>query len=123
MVLVNELSKQKTQSKEALLSLALMLAPLAPHFSEELWLILGNKGSIHLEPWPKYEEKLLADETCTIVVQVNGKVRASIEVNTNSTQKEVEDKGLADSNVSKYTEGKKPKKVIYVPGRILNIVI
>jgi leucyl-tRNA synthetase len=123
MILVNELSDKAEIGRDTLEKLLIILAPFAPHTTEELWEKLGEKGSIHLEDWPKYEKTMLTDETCTIVVQVNGKVRANLEMSNNCTQKEVEDKALSDPNVQKYTEGKKPKKVIFVPGKILNIVI
>lgn len=123
MVLVNELVKNKVQSQETLEKLALIMAPFAPFMAEELWSKLGYKESIHKQAWPKYDEKLLEEETVTIVVQVNGKVRANLIMNKNSIQKEVEEKALADSNVQKFLEGKSPKKVIYIQGKVLNIVV
>lgn len=123
MVLVNSLTKNQTQSNRSLGLLALMLAPFAPFVAEELWEKLGNVESIHKEPWPAYDKKYLVEDLITIVVQINGKVRANLELNKNSTQKDVESEALKNANVIKFLGGKKPKKVIYVPGKILNIVI
>lgn len=123
MVLTNELSKAKSQNRGVLEIFTVILAPFAPHLAEELWEKLEHKTSVHLERWPKYDQKLLEEDLCTIVVQVNGKVRGNIEMNKNCTQKEVEKKALADLNVQKFVGEEKPKNVIYVPGRILNIVI
>ncbi len=123
MVLVNELSKSKTQSKRALGILCLLLAPFAPYLTEELWEKLGNKESVHIQEWPNYDKKAIIDDIVTIVVQVNGKVRASLEMSKDSVQKDVQDAALKDEKIKKYVEGKEPKKIIYVPGKILNIVI
>lgn len=123
MVLVNDLSAQKEVSKKSVELLLLILAPFAPHITEELWERLGNRESIHVQPWPTYDEKLTEDEIVTIVVQVNGKVRANLEMSKNSTQGSVEKAALADENVQKFVGKAKPKKIIYIPDKILNIVI
>lgn len=123
MILVNELSSAKEVTKEAFEYLLIMLAPFAPHITEELWEKLGNKESIHVQEWPKYDKKAIVDEMCTIVVQVNGKVRANLEMSKNSTQKDVEKQAFENDNVINFTEGKKPKKVIYIQDKILNIVV
>lgn len=123
MILVNELVKNKSQSRQSLGSLALMLAPFAPFMAEELWETLGEKESVHVASWPSYDEKMLEDDIAIIVVQVNGKVRANIEMSKDSTQEEVEKTALENEHVLKFTEGKKPRKVIYIPGKILNIVV
>lgn len=122
MVLVNELSSLESVSKNSIELLLLMLAPFAPHLAEELWEILGNKESIHIQPWPGYDEKLVVDEIVTIVIQVNGKVRATLEMNKNSTQEKVEELAMADENIKKFIGASKPKKVIYIQDKILNIV-
>jgi leucyl-tRNA synthetase len=123
MILVNALTKNKVQSKRTLGILALILAPITPHLSEELWAKLGNTESVHLTSWPTYDETLLTDDLATIVIQINGKVRASLEMSKDSTQKEVEKIALKNPQVSKYVEGHTPKKVIYIAGKILNIVL
>lgn len=123
MILVNFLTKNKVQSKRTLGLLALLLAPLTPHLAEELWEKLGYTESIHLTAWPTYDESLLYDNLSNIVVQVNGKLRGNLEMSKDSTQKQVEEEAFKNPNIQKFLAGKKPKKVIYVPGKILNIVI
>lgn len=123
MILVNELGKNREQSRQSLKILLFLLAPFAPFMTEELWEQLGEKGSIHLQDWPKYGQHLLEEEIVTIVVQINGKVRANIEMNKNCTQKEVEEKAFSEPNVQKFLEGQKPKKVIYIANKIINIVV
>ncbi len=123
MILLNTLTKEKKQNKIILSKFAIILAPFAPHLAEELWMKLGNTKSVHLEPWPKFDPKMIEDDIVTIVVQINGKVRANIMMNKNSTQKNVEEKALVEENVKKYIGTEKPKKIIYIPNKILNIVI
>lgn len=123
MILVNELGKNKTQNKRTLGILALMLSPFAPFMAEELWEKLGETESVHLAPWPSYDKKYIEEDICTIVIQVNGKVRANIEMSKSSTQKQVEAEALKNENVKKFIGNIKPKKIIYIPGKILNIVI
>jgi leucyl-tRNA synthetase len=123
MVLVNELNALESVGKKSVEILLLLLAPFAPHLTEELWDSLGNRESIHVQPWPGYDPKLVEDEIVTIVVQVNGKVRANLEMSKNSTQESVEKEALSDENVKKFVGEAKPKKIIYVPDKILNIVI
>jgi leucyl-tRNA synthetase len=102
--------------------LVLMLAPLAPHVCEELWERLGHAESLSHEPWPSYDEQYLVDDTMTIVVQVMGKKRAELEVSAAATKDELEAIALADVKVAKFIEGKTVRKVIYVPGKLVNIV-
>jgi leucyl-tRNA synthetase len=123
MVLVNELSNIKKPSKKSVEILLILLAPFAPHIAEELWEKLGNKESIHVQAWPIYDKKAIVDDVVTIVVQVNGKVRANLEMSKNSVQKDVEKEAFKNENVKKFVGGKKPKKVIYIKDKILNIVI
>jgi leucyl-tRNA synthetase len=102
-----------------------ILAPFAPFITEELWAKLGNKFSIHTSQWPKPISGLLIPETVTIVIQVNGKLRDQIIVSlpTSRYQPEVERLALASEKVQKYLEGKEVKKVVFVPGRLINFVI
>ncbi len=104
-------------------NLILMLSPLTPHFAEELWEKLGNKTSVSLEKWPEFDPSALVSDTQKIVVQVNGKLRGQIETHTGAPEAEVKAAALADSKVKSYLEGKKIVKVIYVPGKLLNLVI
>lgn len=127
---VNELYKIKADKgfvdenwEDALKTLLQLLAPFAPHIAEELWQQLGNKGSVHVSDWPTYDEKYLVSGSMTIAVQVNGKLRAEIEVPSDAKQGDIEAKALAAENVKKHLGGKKPSKIIYVPGRLVSIVV
>ena len=125
---VNELYKLKVDGfseeawREALGVLVRLLAPFAPHMSAELWQELGNETSIEKAGWPVWDDNLIIEETRTIVVQVNGKVRAKLTVTKDATEEEVKAQALEDQNVQKFVNTD-PKNVIYVPGRILNIVL
>lgn len=129
MEMVNELFKldlQKTKQQDllfALESLTQLLAPFAPHLAEELWQILGHKDSVHIDHWPKWDQAYLVTDTQVIVVQVNGKVRATLELPKEATQTQVQTAALANDRVEQHLQGKNPKRVIYVPGRIINIVL
>ena len=102
-----------------------MLAPFAPHMTEELWQRLGHTDSIHTSSWPVYDEKYLAEDMLTVVVQVNGKMRGSFEIPSaeSKDQKPIEDKAKKLEKVAKQLAGKTVKKVIYVPGKIINFVL
>lgn len=99
-----------------------VLAPYVPHISEELWSQLGNTASIHEAPWPVYDPALVVDETISIAVQVNGKVRATLECSAESSEAEITKQALAHEGVVKWLNGATPKKIIYVSGRLLSIV-
>ena len=120
---LNFLSKKKFVTKKEYKSLLLLLAPYAPHITEELWNQIGEEYSIHLQAWPKLDVEALTDEMVTIPVQVDGKVRSTIRIKYQevSIQNQVIEKALKEERVKKYTDGKK-YKVIYVPGKILNFV-
>ncbi|MGB9839332.1 leucine--tRNA ligase [Thermovenabulum sp.] len=109
--------------KEAVGNLLLMLAPFAPHITEELWERIGNKGSIHLMPWPKYDEKAILEEEVEVVVQINGKVRAKILVPADITEEELESAALSSEKVSSYLQNKQIIKIITVPNKLVNIVV
>jgi leucyl-tRNA synthetase len=100
----------------------MLLSPFAPHLAEELWRKLGHERSIAFEPWPVADPRLLVAETITLAVQVNGKRRDEIEVPTGASEDEVRSAALAAPNVVRHLEGRTPKKVIVVPGRLVNIV-
>ncbi|MEO5628023.1 MAG: class I tRNA ligase family protein [Candidatus Saccharimonadales bacterium] len=129
MEFVNELYKIKAEdkfaSKEwpfALKALLQLLAPYAPHISEELWKQLGHEQTIHTSQWPTWEEKYLIADTMTIVVQVNGKVRAQVEVPADSTEEMIIETAKSDQKISSYLDGKTVKKTIYVPGKLVSFV-
>ena len=131
MELVNGLYKAKESSGIArsyqwrfiLESLLQILAPFAPHITEELWHQLGHKDTIHIDHWPKWDDALIQSDTMTIIVQVNGKLRAKLELPADTDREDVEQAVLADKRVAAFTGGNQPKKVIYVPGKLVNVVI
>ncbi|MFT4604670.1 MAG: leucyl-tRNA synthetase [Rhodothermales bacterium] len=100
----------------------LLLSPLAPHMAEELWHRLGNAQTLAYEPWPQADEALLVEDTMLIAVQVNGKLRANIQVPTDAVKEAILDQARADDNVVRHIEGKTMRREIYVPGRIVNFV-
>jgi leucyl-tRNA synthetase len=107
----------------AIESLLQVLSPFAPHITEELWHQLGHDSTIHIDTWPKWDNKFLQSNTLTIIVQVNGKLRAKLELDVETSAEEVKQLALTEPNVAKFLEGKEPTKVIYVPGRLVNIVV
>ncbi|MGC9610791.1 MAG: leucine--tRNA ligase [Minisyncoccia bacterium] len=101
----------------------LLLAPFAPHIAEELWFMLGNKKSVQLEKWPDFDAQLAIEEDFDLVVQVNGKLRAMFKMPRGSSQKEVEVAALKDARIIAFLAGQKPRKIIFVPDRLINFVI
>ena len=99
------------------------MSPITPHLSEELWERLGGKGLIAQQPWPTVDETLLSNDTITMPIQVNGKRRGQIEVQKDLDPTEIENLALATEAVQRSLDGASPKKVIVVPGRIVNVVI
>ncbi len=123
MELTNACTKMDAVSREILEPFALMLSPYAPHLSEEMWERLGHSGSNSQAAWPEADESLLVEDTVDIGVQVNGKMRGTISVSLETTQDEAMEAALSQESVKKFTEGvDNIKKIIYVPGKILNIV-
>ena len=123
MELINELSKSETVSKEDYSVLLKLLSPFAPHLTEELWLELGNKESIFESTWPKYDAELAKDEEITLAVQVNGKLRDTLVVSADISEEAAKELVLNSEKIQKWLEGKEPKKVIYVKGKLISIVI
>lgn len=109
--------------QEALEIFLLMLAPASPHIAEELWSVLGKPYSIHQQPWPEFDPEAIIEDLITLVVQVNGKVRDRIEAPVNITDQEAKNLALQSNTIQKFLEGKEPKKVIIVPGKLVNIVL
>ncbi len=123
MVFAKEAEK-KGLSKKQLETFVKLIAPYAPHLAEEIWQnALGNSESVHLQQYPEYDEEKIKDESIIIAVQINGKVRAEIAISPEASEEEVKEKALSNDKVQKYIEGKEIKKFIYIPGRIVNIVI
>ena len=100
-----------------------ILSPFAPHVAEELWNLLGEKKSINLSSWPKWDKSLIQDEEIKIAVQINGKVRAEIMVKTDENGEEIKKRAVSTEAILKHLAGKKTKKVIYVKNRLINIVV
>jgi leucyl-tRNA synthetase len=129
---VNGLYTQKTKTpfseapgtwRWAIESLLQLLAPFAPHMTEELWQQLGHDDSVHTSQWPKHDEQYLVSDHLTIVVQINGKVRAQLEVPTNASEEEIVASAKADQKVAGYLADKEIRKTIYVPGKLVSFVV
>ncbi|HTM92496.1 MAG TPA: class I tRNA ligase family protein [Flavisolibacter sp.] len=123
MVCVNELIDLKCHKKEILEPLLILLTPYAPHISEELWHQLGNTSTILDASFPKLEQKYLVETTKEYPVSVNGKLRTTINIDLNAVQSQVEEIVLANPVVQKWIEGKQPKRIIYVKGKMVNVVV
>ena len=121
----NTLAKSKAggaAKRQAALTLAQLMAPMTPHLAEEVWTLLGGEGLIATAPWPKADAAMLVDDTVTLPIQINGKRRAEISVPKDMDKAEVEKAALAVEAVKRALDGAAPKKVIVVPGRIVNVV-
>ncbi|GAX76478.1 hypothetical protein CEUSTIGMA_g3923.t1 [Chlamydomonas eustigma] len=124
MEFINGVTKDwPNRPRAALEPFLLLLAPYAPHLAEELWSRGGHSGSLTYKPWPQCDESLLVSDTLVLPVQVNGKVRGTVEVSVNIQQQEAVTTALANANVAKFTDGKTIKKVIFVNGKILNLIV
>jgi leucyl-tRNA synthetase len=119
----NRQSMDKVTQKECLTTLALIIAPLAPHIAEEFWAILGNGPSIHDQLWPKFDVNKLETATIMLPIQVNGKVRASIEIKRGTDQAIVEGLAKKNINIAKYLADQTIKKTIFVKDKIINFII
>ena len=123
MILINEFEKVGKVTKWQYEALLLLMAPFAPHVTEEIWANLGHKKSIHQEKWPIYDPKKIEISDVTIAIQINGKIRGSIIVDKETSQKEIEDKSLALPEIQKWLNGVQPKKIIYIKNKILSLVV
>jgi leucyl-tRNA synthetase len=130
MELLNEMYKAREQGaegsqewEEALDIYLRMMAPVGPHISEELWMYMGKPYSIHTQLWPEYDEEAAAEEQITLVVQVNGKVRDRIQVPVDISEEEAKSLALASQAVQRFVGDEAPRKVILIPGRLVNIVV
>jgi leucyl-tRNA synthetase len=123
MILATEMEKAESVSKEDFKKFLQILAPFAPHIAEDLWNIIGEKKSIHISDWPKWDENLIKDQEVKIAVQINGKVRAEILIQADDEEQDVKEKALIDQSVFKYMEGKDIKRIIYIKNRVINILI
>jgi leucyl-tRNA synthetase len=131
MILATEMEKNDVSVKDYKKFLQI-LAPFAPHVAEDIWqkTVFGEtslktvfKDSIHLSKWPKYDESLIKDEEIKIAVQVNGKVRTEIMIQVDESEEEIKKQATSNEIILRHTNGKEIKKIIYVKGRLINIVI
>ena len=121
---LNALEQAPELPRQAIEKFLVILAPLAPHLTEELWQVaLKNKKSIHLEKWPRYDAKLAVQETVQVPVQVNGKMRDVIEISPRAMQDEAVFAARASENVARHLADKELRKIIYIPGKMLNLVV
>ncbi len=123
MEFVNFFTAQDARPRECMETFVLLLSPLAPHISEELWQALGHESTLAYEPWPSYDERYTRDDMLELPIQINGKVRDHIMVPAGAARQEVEKAALADARIRKHLEGKTVRKVIVVPQKLVNIVV
>jgi leucyl-tRNA synthetase len=123
MMLVNELTPLKERPKAAVERLILLLSPFAPHLAEEAWSRLGRRTSLAHEPWPTFDEAMLVDATVEIPVCLNGKVKERIEIPKDADRETVEALVHANERVLRLLAGKTVKKTIFVPGKMVNLVV
>jgi leucyl-tRNA synthetase len=123
MVFINEAYKADVLPKAYMEGFVKLLAPVCPHIGEELWQKLGHEDTITYEPWPEYDESKLVEDEVEIVVQINGKVRAKLLMPKDATKEQMEQQALEDEKIKEHIDGKTVRKVITVPGKLVNIVV
>ena len=123
MICVNELGEAKCNKREILEPLAVMVSSFAPHLGEELWHLLGNTGSVTVAAFPLWEEKYVISDTVSYPVSFNGKTRFKIDMPADATKEQIEQAVIGAGEAQKWLDGKAPKRVIVVPGKIVNVVI
>ena len=123
MICVNELSTRKCNKRTILEPLVIALSPFAPHIAEELWSLLGHTDSVSRATFPAWDEKYIKVNSHAYPISINGKVRATMEFALDMPIEDIEKQVLASEVLKKWSEGKTPKKVIIVPGRIVNVVL
>ena len=107
---------------ESIIGLVLMIAPITPFLAEELWSQVGGQYSVHQQRWPEWDEDLAADEMITLVVKVTGRLRDRIEIPADVSEEDARSVALASDRIKQFTDGKTVRQVIYVPGRLVNVV-
>ena len=129
MILMNNIREEmissgikKIMTKDQMESLLKILAPFAPHITEELWEVIGNKSSIHVESWPEYDEDKIKEDKITIAVQVNGRVRTEIDIEVDEDEEKIKNNAVSLPNIQKWLSGKNVKKVIYIKNKLVNVV-
>ena len=123
MIFTNHLNTLKSINREILQTFAQLLAPFIPHTAEDIWQRLGNENSITFEQWPEYDEELAKENIISIAIQVNGKLRANIEIDANTEEGDVLQLAKENDRIDNYIGGKELIKEIYVPGRLINFVV
>jgi leucyl-tRNA synthetase len=123
MTLVNKLEEKEQILADDYEKLLLLLSPFAPHLAEELWQKLGHKTSIFEEPWPEADKKLLKEDKITLVVQVNGRVRDTLEAKAGLSENEARALAISSKKVHNWVSGKEIKKVIFVPNKLINLIV
>ena len=109
--------------KDSLKTFCILLAPFAPHIAEEIWHIIGFKNSVHLENWPLFDSEALKQDSYDLVIQINGKVRDKVNLEIDMDESQIKELTFKRPNVSKWIQGKEIRKIIFVKGKIINIVI
>ncbi|SOC03469.1 leucyl-tRNA synthetase [Ureibacillus xyleni] len=123
MVFINDCYKAEVVPTEYAKGFVKLLAPIAPHVSEELWEVLGNNETLSYEAWPTYDESKLVDDEIEVIVQVNGKLRSKVRIAKDASKEQLEQLAQEDEKVKEFTEGKQIVKIIAVPGKLVNIVV
>jgi leucyl-tRNA synthetase len=123
MICVNELIDLKCNKKAILEPLTIVISPFAPHIAEELWHLLGNAASVVKASFPEYDESFLVENSFEYPISFNGKTRFKIELPLDEDIEQIKEKVLANAQTQKFMNGKQPKKVIIVKGKIVNIVV
>ena len=123
MELLNAAEKSSAPARETACVIMRLISPMAPHFAEEAWEMLGNDKSIFLEQWPRWEPSLIRSETVEVIFQINGKLRSQARLPAGAAKEEMENAALADEKVKSRTEGRQIKKIIVVPDKLVNIVV
>jgi leucyl-tRNA synthetase len=123
MVCVNELTRLDRRPRWAIERLVLVLSPFAPHIAEELWQRLGHPDSLSHAPWPAWDPALVLEDTVTVAIQVNGKLRATLDLPRDLGPDQVREIALADERIQKYLVGASIRKVIHVPNKLLSLVV
>jgi len=121
MVFTNEMTKAEQRSRALLEPFVLILSPFASHLAEELWGVLGHQPSVSQQPWPIFDPRLTVSDRLTIPIQVNGKLRAKLDVSADATREQVE--ALARPQIAEWLQGKEPKKIVYVEKKLMNFVV
>jgi leucyl-tRNA synthetase len=123
MILTNEMDKRETIPHAYYKHLLHLLAPFVPHITEEIWENIGGKSSIHLDKWPTFDATKIVLQNTKIAIQVNGKVRAEMELEVEMSEEMIKEKALSLQAIETWIKGKNPKKTIYVKDKLINIVV